>query len=240
VFAEEFPMHDTSTHPRRGFLAALFGVAAMAGLPTSVAAQDGGGETWIKEVPGAKRCFFDCPQHMNGFGLLHILNYLATYTATGASAGQVGAASSFYGVGPASSIALGFNDAMWAKYGLGEYLGLKDSSGKPYTRNVFFSPTKADGHLLAQRTQVPATIGMLGDAITGAGIPNLQKMGTKFLLCNNALGLWTLELEARGKGTAAAIDKDLRANMIPGVTIVPAMVIAIEQAQRAGITYNKQ
>jgi len=240
VFAEEFPMHDTSTHPRRGFLAALFGVAAMAGLPTSVAAQDGGGETWIKEVPGAKRCFFDCPQHMNGFGLLHILNYLATYTATGASAGQVGAASSFYGVGPASSIALGFNDAMWAKYGLGEYLGLKDSSGKPYTRNVFFSPTKADGHLLAQRAQVPATIGMLGDAITGAGIPNLQKMGTKFLLCNNALGLWTLELEARGKGTAAAIDKDLRANMVPGVTIVPAMVIAIEQAQRAGITYNKQ
>ena len=55
-----------------------------------------------------------------------------------------------------------------------------------------------------------------------------------------ALGLWTLELEARGKGTAAAIDKDLRANMVPGITIVPAMVIAIEQAQAAGISYNRQ
>ncbi len=83
-------------------------------------------------------------------------------------------------------------------------------------------------------------IPMAGDAMTGLAIPNLQKMGTKFLLCNNALGLWTLELEAKGKGTAAAIDKELRANLLPGVTIVPAMVIAIQQAQAAGIWYNRQ
>ena len=69
-------MHDTSTHPRRGFLAGLFGVAAAASLPSVAAAQVGGGDAWIKEVPGKYRCFFDCPQHMNGFGLLHILNYL--------------------------------------------------------------------------------------------------------------------------------------------------------------------
>ena len=81
---------------------------------------------------------------------------------------------------------------------------------------------------------------MLGDAMPALGIESLQKMGTKFLLCNNALGLWTLELEARGKGKVADIDKDLRANLLPGVTIVPAMVIAIEKAQGAGITYNRQ
>ena len=72
------------------------------------------------------------------------------------------------------------------------------------------------------------------------GIESLQKMGTKFLICANALGAWAAELEARGKGTAADIDKDLRANLLPGVTIVPAMVIAIEQAQAAGIAYNRQ
>jgi hypothetical protein len=55
-------------------------------------------------------------------------------------------------------------------------------------------------------------------------------MGTKFLLCANALGIWCLELEARGKGKAADLEKDLRANVLPGVTIVPAMVIAIEGA----------
>jgi hypothetical protein len=32
----------------------------------------------------------------------------------------------------------------------------------------------------------------------------------------------------------------LRANLPPGVTIVPAMVIAIEKAQEAGIRYNRQ
>jgi len=39
---------------------------------------------------------------------------------------------------------------------------------------------------------------------------------------------------------AAEIDAELRANLLLGVTIVPAMVIAIEQAQEAGISYNKQ
>jgi intracellular sulfur oxidation DsrE/DsrF family protein len=219
----------------RGLAAAAAGWSAVTLRASGAAEQAGASDAWLKEVPGKSRCFFDCPQHMNGFGLVHILNYLAAYPA-----GQAGAASSFYSVGPASSIAMGFNDAMWAKYGVGEMLGLKDASGKPYTRNVFASPTKADGHLLAQRAQIPASTGMLPDAIVGSSIPALQKMGTKFILCNNALGLWTLELEARGKGSAATIDKELRANLLPGVTIVPAMVQAIEQAQAAGMSYNRQ
>jgi hypothetical protein len=45
---------------------------------------------------------------------------------------------------------------------------------------------------------------------------------------------------SQGKGKAADIDKEPRANVLPGVTIVPAMVIAIEKAQDAGIRYNRQ
>jgi intracellular sulfur oxidation DsrE/DsrF family protein len=238
-------MQHHSVLPRRGFLSRMVAASTALGLPlaggrgVAEAAQPGAGD-WIKEVRGTHRCFFDCPQHLNGFGLVHILNYLGTYQSAYKSApGEVGAVSSFYGIGAASSIALGFGDAAWAKYGLGEYLGLKDANGRPYTRNVFFSPSPADGHLLAQRVQAP-NLPMMGEAIVGAGIANLQKMGTKFLMCNNALQLWTLELEARGKGAAADIDKDLRANLLPGVTMVPAMVIAIEEAQAAGIRYNRQ
>ena len=58
--------------------------------------------------------------------------------------------------------------------------------------------------------------------------------------CANALDVWCLELEARGRGKAPEIEKELRANLLPGVTIVPAMVIAIEKAQEAGIKYNRQ
>jgi len=232
---------------RRGFLGRLFGAAAVAGVATEAlaeaqapAAAGNPADAWIKEVKGTHRCLFDFPQHHGGAPLLHILNYLNTYgEAYKAAPGSVGAVGTFYSLGNQSSIALGFNDAMWAKYGLGEYLGLKDKAGKPYTRNVFNAPTENDAHLLMQAFQSP-DIPELHAALPGIGIANLQKMGTKFILCANALGGWELELQARGKGKAADLDKDLRANLLPGVTIVPAMVIAIEKAQAAGIKYNRQ
>jgi intracellular sulfur oxidation DsrE/DsrF family protein len=104
---------------------------------------------------------------------------------------------------------------------------------------VFYRPTTKDLHLLMQSADLPM-IPALADAMPALGIENLQKMGTKFILCANALGIWCLELEARGKGKAQDIEKELRANLLPGVTIVPAMVIAIEKAQEAGIRYNRQ
>ena len=222
----------------------MFGAATAAGLSLyparASAAQESGADDWIKEVPGTHRCLFDFPQHKNGFGLLHILNYLNTYsTAYKTGAGQVGAVGTFYSVGSQASIPLAFNDSIWAKYELGAYTGLKDAAGKPYTRNLFNRPTPKELHLLMQAIDSPP-IPALADAIPALGIESLQKMGTKFLLCNNALGIWCLELEARGKGKAQEIDKELRANLLPGVTIVSAMVIAIEKAQEAGIKYNRQ
>ena len=151
----------------------------------------------------------------------------------------MGAVGTFYGIGAQSSIALAFDDAAWVKYGLSDYLGLKDAAGKPYARNVFHRPTAADGHLLGAAMQLPPMPGLAG-AMPGLGLESLQKMGTKFLMCNNAFGAWCMELEARGKGKMADLDADLRKHLLPGVTIVPAMVIAIEKAQAAGIRYNRQ
>ena len=236
------------TSDRRRFLARMVGAAAAVGIPLagtagaqSPAATAGSGpDAWIAEVTGTHRTLFDFPQHKNGFPLLHILNYLNTYaTAYKATAGQVGAVGTFYSVGTQASIPLAFNDDIWAKYKLGEYTGLKDANGAPYTRNVFNRPTANDLHLLLKAVEAPM-IPALADAMPAIGIESLQKMGTKFILCSNALGIWTLELEARGKGKAADIDKELRANTLPGVTIVPAMVIAIDKAQEAGIKYNRQ
>lgn len=234
---------ETKTH-RRGFLGGLIGAAAAAGVSIAgtraAAALESGADAWIDEVKGTHRCLFDFPQHKNAMPLLHILNYLNTYsTAYKTKPGQVGAVGTFYSVGAQASIGLAFNDTIWEKYELGVYTGLKDAAGKPYTRNVFNRPTPKDLHLLMQAIDSPP-IPALADAIPALGIESLQKMGTKFILCANALGIWTLELEARGKGKAADIDKELRANLLPGVTIVPAMVIAIDRAQEAGIKYNRQ
>jgi hypothetical protein len=237
-------MNASDTTHRRGFLGRVFGAAAAASVSivggSVAAAQEPGPDDWIKEVKGTHRCLFDFPQHKNGFPLLHILNYLNTYSAAyKVPAGQAGAVGTFYGLGNQSSIPFAFNDAMWAKYQLGDYTGLKDAAGKAYTRNAFYRPTKDDLHLLMQALGTP-TIPALADAMPGLGIENLQKMGTKFLLCQNAFDGWCLELEARGKGKGPEIQKELRANILPGVTIVPAMVIAIEKAQAAGIRYNRQ
>jgi hypothetical protein len=230
------------TH-RRGFLTRLVGTAAafgLAGGAERAEAQQGGNDDWIKVVKGTHRCLFDFPQHKNGFPLLHIANYLGTYSAAyKTTPGQVGAVGTFYAMGGQSSIPLAFNDAMWAKYQLGDYTGLKDAGGKGYTRNVLNKPTPADLHLLMQALQTP-TIPMFADAMPGIGIEALQKMGTTFLLCANAFGGWCAELEARGKGKMADIQTELKANMLPGVVMVPAMVIAIEAAQKAGISYNRQ
>jgi hypothetical protein len=92
-----------STFHRRRFLSRVFGAAAAAGLSmsaTRAAARESGSDDWINEVKGSHRCLFDFPQHRNGYGLLHILNYLNTYSAAYKTGpGEVGAVRTFYSVG---------------------------------------------------------------------------------------------------------------------------------------------
>src|SRR5262245_27432210 len=231
---------------RRSFFGRMFGAAAAVSLPlaeTASAAQAGaaaGPDAWISQVKGTHRTLFDFPKHGYFFPQLHILNYINTYQqGYKAAPGTVGAVGTFYGIGNQSSISLAFNDTIWAKYALGEYLGLKDASGKFYAHNVFNRPTKDDLHIVVQALQTP-NLPPFAEYMPLMGIESLQKMGTKFLLCNNSLEGWAIELEARGKGKMADILTELKANMLPGVTLVPAMVIAIEKAQAAGIKYNRQ
>jgi hypothetical protein len=238
-------MLSNASH-RRGFLGGLLATAAAAvGAPltrlhAAPAAVQGDQDSWLSQVRGSHRCLFDFSQHKNGFGLLHINNFINTYEAAyGVGTAEVGTVGTFYGLGGACSLPMGFDDSVWATYGIGAYLGLNDANGRPYTHNVFSRPTEADGHLFSQAIGGP-DMAMFGGAIVASSIAGLQARGTTFLMCNNALRGWTFELEARGKGTQPEIEAELRAHLLPGVTIVPAMVIAIEKAQAAGISYNKQ
>jgi hypothetical protein len=75
--------------------------------------------------------------------------------------------------------------------------------------------------------QLPKFPRLRGDA--GTRDESLQKMGTTFLLRQRS---WRMVCgtDAR-QGQGCRSEKDLRANLIPGVVIVPAMVIAIEKAR---------
>jgi intracellular sulfur oxidation DsrE/DsrF family protein len=232
---------------RRGFLGRMLTAAGAVSLPFAAArplAAEGavrqGPDAWLNEVRGTHRCLFDFNAHKKGVGLDHMNAFVSTYQSaynTGPTA--VGVVGTFYGIGPNASIIMGFDDFVWQKYQIGAYAELSDASGRPYTRNVFNSPTEADGHLLAQAMGIPMIEG-LGAALVECSVASLQARGAKFLMCANALAGWTYELAARGKGAQPAIMDELRAHLLPGVTIVPAMVIAIEKAQEAGIRYNKQ
>jgi hypothetical protein len=39
---------------------------------------------------------------------------------------------------------------------------------------------------------------------------------------------------------ATAVYEDMKANILTGVTLVPGMVIAIDKAQQAGLSYHRQ
>ena len=213
--------------PRRGFLAGVGAVAAgLVGgrvLEAQQAVVDAS-DKWVTSLTGKHRQLFDFNAHGDGIGLIHMHNFIETLkSAYKAPASDINAVGTFYG----GTTPLAWNDAMWKNYEIGKALNLTDPATKaPLTRNWFHRPAKGDPVFLN---------GMLADA----SIESLTKRGARFLMCNNAFNLWVARLAAAGSGTPEAIGAEIKANLLPGVTIVPAMVIAVEVAQRHGLTYMR-
>jgi len=224
---------------RRAFITRSAGAAAAltagSGLSSATAQQPrpvaSTNDRWLDGMTARHRCLFDFPQHGDGTPLIHMFNYIDTYRkAYGEPANTVNAIGTFYGApGPLASIPLAWNDAIWDKYRIGDLLKLNDPATRAPTRhNMFYRPRAADPILF-------------NGAMAIAGIENLQRMGATFLMCNNAFMAWIGFLSGAGtRGNPAEIERDLRANLVPGVVTVPALVIAIEKAQAKGIAYNRQ
>ena len=70
-----------------------------------------------------------------------------------------------------------------------------------------------------------------------ASISALQQRGGVFILCNNAFNVWMGILGGGDAIKTADLRKEFEANILPGVYLVPAMVVAINQAQNHGCTY---
>jgi len=216
----------TDTVARRNFLQQASAVALGIGLLPQALKADVADATaqdhdrWLANLRAPHRQLFDMPAFADGLPPVHILNYLETYNkAYGAKDSDINVVGTFYG----GTTLLAANDAMWAKHRIGELLGQNDASGKPATANPW-------------RTSVRA----LGMDLPPASIEALQKRGVLFIACNNALNFFIGQIANARSLDVAAVDKEIRANLLPGVVVVPAMVIAIEKAQKAGIAYNRQ
>ncbi len=68
-------------------------------------------------------------------------------------------------------------------------------------------------------------------------IAALQERGVIVLGCDLALQGFGYKLARQAKAEVSDVDKELRANLLPGVILQPTGVYAVHRAQRAGCTY---
>ncbi|MDP9203038.1 MAG: hypothetical protein M3P26_14060, partial [Gemmatimonadota bacterium] len=182
-------MTESSLPKRREFIGRLAAGAVAIGLtgsvPRALAAEHVArtditpSDKWLASVTGKHRQLFDMPNHENGMGLLHVRNYLNTMRDTyGLKHPAVTAVVGLYGM----TTMLGFNDAMWQKYGVANPIKVMDASKAPATGNVFYkAPAGAESlSLTGAPIPIPAD----------SSISALQERGAVFILCNNAFNVW--------------------------------------------------
>jgi hypothetical protein len=128
--------------------------------------------------------------------------------------------------GPANL--LNFDDSMWAKYKLGEYLKLNDpETSKPAIRNIYFPKKNPKGS-----TDPNDRAGIYQDYSLEA----LQSRGLQLLGCHNSTeGQATVLIQKNAlKDPVEDVVADLQSHALPGVIFVPAMVAAIALLQTDG------
>ena len=108
------------------------------------------------------------------------------------------------------SIGLIFNDAMWAKYPIAQTMAMTGTS----------NPAGPSG---------------------SNAVANLLARGVIFLVCRNSLraaGQRFLPEAQRGDAAAqAAFAAEVTSNMLPGMEVVPSMVVTLQMAQDRGCRY---
>jgi hypothetical protein len=216
------PMTESrAPNPRRRFLGSVgaalasigLGLPSIAGGEEILAASSSASthDDWMKPLKGKHRQLF----HATAAGDVAMLmanNFLDAYTEEfGAKPGEANAVVGIHG----GALSLGFNDAAWAKYSLGKGGGITDPATKePAARNIF-----ASGGRLS--------------------IEESQKRGIVFLMCNTALRMRSRGFATERNEPYEKVYEDLKAARLPGMILVPALVVAINRAQEAGFTYAR-
>ncbi len=179
------------------------------------------GEDWMRELTAKHRVAFDWSAHKNGKPLSQGKNYLDAwrdaFKVTERDVNLV------FGIhGDAIPVVLG--DALWSRYKIGEQYEVVDGATKlPAIRNVFTAANAAAGGLVA-----PAE-----------SVESLQKRGARFVVCRNTVAGATKKLAAAGLGGSDEIRAAILGGLLPGVTLVPAMLVTLTQLQERGVRYLK-
>jgi intracellular sulfur oxidation DsrE/DsrF family protein len=132
--------------------------------------------------------------------------------------------------GPANAV--NYDDYVWSKYRIGEWLNVEDSkTGKPAERNMFY-PSNAGKDMQYASSDPNDENSLYQDGSVQA----LQSRGVKFLSCHTALEEQARILVHRLKLSESSemVVKDMMSHALPGVLIVPSMVASLALLQNRG------
>jgi hypothetical protein len=172
-------------------------------------------DAWVARIKGKHKQVFDLTTPNDGFGPVFGLTFLETAgEAHKLTAKDLTAVLVFRHF----AMPLVVNDAVWAKYKVGELLGVKDpKTNAPATRNVFYN-------------NVPLHPGLTYEQLAAQD-------GIVVVACNKAL---TVVSGMAGEKVGIKADqakKDWEAGLFKGVTLALSGVYAVNRAQEAGCTY---
>ncbi len=219
------------TH-RRGFLGSLAGSAAAVGLgslvpPALMASPEGALSTpagdaafiaWLDGIKGKYKQLYDATATNGGLPLIWPLVFMMTAAP---SYGVTESDLSVVVVLRHGGIPIAFKDDLWAKYKLGEVFKVDDPATKaPSVRNIYanFRPTDQN-------------------PFPDAALEKLQAKGVRFGVCAMAIKFYTGMIAKQMSMDAAAVEKEWRDAVLPGVQIVPSGVLAVNGAQTRGCAY---
>jgi intracellular sulfur oxidation DsrE/DsrF family protein len=201
--------------PRRGFLeraaAALVGLTALPAIPTLAGAAPQQGvfeDKWLQGLNGKHKQIADVASLNGGTPLGRTVNFLDAYTEYGMKDADLNVVIGIH----SAALGFGLNDTLWAKYELGKRWNENDPrTSAPATRNVFASGAPSS-------------------------VTTLQGRGVRFIACMRAIRRLSGAL-ATPENPADKVREEILGNLLPGVTPVPALIIAVNRAQEAGLSY---
>lgn len=172
--------------------------------------------SWLDQLTAKHKQVFDISAYADGGGLFYAKNYFNAHRdAFGMEYPNVQAVLGIHG--PAYPIV--FSDAVWAKFRFGKRNKIKDPRTRTWaTRNVLWQPRE-------------------GEEMYEYSVNALQPRGGKFIFCNNVLRRLTRTLALETGASFDAMRAELIAGLLPNVTVVPAMVVALGMAQEHGCAY---
>jgi hypothetical protein len=226
--------HDSSSTPRREFLARVATTAAVvaagsAGIAPIAAAMTGDAahraptspefdDTWTVRVrAAAHRAVFDSPDVADGDALGHAAAFMDNYH-------------DMFGTTDADTVpvivmrhqgtVLAMGDALWEKYELGTRTKLKDpATGEVARRNPFVNVGRDDKHAVIEPTST---------------LPALRARGAVLLACNRALMHFAAQKAREMKLDVNDVKAEFSAGLVPGVILQPSGIYALVRAQEAG------